>query len=162
MGPSLITIFSQWTGYLYYTKLIEHGASIQALILDPSSSALESTSRCMNENVETLRQEIEGTILRVRSICQESDAEFKGSFELRLMPVHPNYSIVLIDPDKPGKMFIEFIGYHSRLHTRPHIELTRQHDREWFEYFLGQYEELWRSSPVHSKIEQGTNSPKDA
>jgi hypothetical protein len=97
-----------------------------------------------------LRHQIEGTILSVRSMLQEENRGRAGSIELRLMDVNPNYSLVLIDPDKPdGKMFIEFIGYHSRLHTRPHIELIRQRDKEWFEYFVSQYDELRQNSTVH-------------
>jgi hypothetical protein len=33
MGPSLVNVFSQCAGYLYFTKLSEHGATIQAIIL---------------------------------------------------------------------------------------------------------------------------------
>lgn len=150
VGPSLINIFSQWAGYFYFTKLNEHGATIHAIVLDPNCSAIESTAQCMNEPVENLRKEIESSILRVKSMLQDEYGVKKGSIELRLMQANPNYGMVLIDPDKPnGRMFVEFTGYHSRLHTRPHIELTRQNDKEWFEYFLSQYHALWQHSQVH-------------
>jgi hypothetical protein len=86
----------------------------------------------------------------VQSIQQGEYGIIKeGTIELRQMQVNPNYSMVLIDPDKPnGKIFIEFIGYQMRLHDRPHIELTRQHDREWFEKYLLQYHALWQHSQI--------------
>lgn len=148
VGPSLVNIFSQYAGYLQHTKLTKHGAALQAIILDPNCSAIESTAVCMSDRIDNLRQDIENTVLRVRTMLQ--DGIGMGSIELRLMQVNPNYSLVLVDPYKScGKLFIEFIGYHSRLHTRPHIELTRQHDKEWFEYFVSQYDELWQNSGVH-------------
>lgn len=150
VGPSLINVFSQYAGYFNFTLLNEHGATIQAVILDPGCSAIESAAQCMKHPIENLRKEIESTILHVQFMLQDECGVKKGSIELRLMSANPNYSMVLIDPDKPnGKMFIEFIGYHSRLHTRPHIELSRQHDKEWFDYFTSQYQELWQNSKVH-------------
>jgi hypothetical protein len=152
MGPSLISIFSQWAGYLQHTKLNEHGATIHAIILDPNCSAIDSAAMCMTEPSENLLNDINRSMLHVKSMLQNKfgDSVKKGSIELRLMQVNPNYSMVLIDPDKPnGKIFVEFIGYQSRLHTRPHIELNRQYDEEWFEYYLSQYRALWENSSVH-------------
>lgn len=150
VGPSLINLFSHWKGYFYFTKLNEHGATIHAITLDPDCSAIESTAKCMNEPVDNLRLEIKNALLSVESMLRDEYGVKKGVIELRLMQSNPNYSMVLIDPDKPnGRMFVEFIGYHSRLHTRPHIELTRQRDKEWFDYFFSQYLALWDHSKVH-------------
>lgn len=149
VGPSLINIFSQWVGYLHHTKLNDHGAKIQALLLDPNSSALDSAAQCMNETSEDIRRDIERSINRIEALLKDNGVK-KGSIELRLMSASPNLSMVLIDPDKEnGRLFVEFIGYHSRLHTRPHLELTRKHDQEWYEYFLKQYQDLWDDSKSH-------------
>ncbi len=149
LGPTLINVFSQWAGYLYFTKLNEHGARLQFILLNPNSSVLESTAEIMNEPPENFRKDIDRSVNRVESMLRDEGIQ-NGSLELRLMSANPNMSMVLIDPDKPnGKIFVEFIGYHSRLHTRPHIELTRKQDKEWYEYFLQQYRELWEHSTSH-------------
>jgi len=150
VGPSLTSIFSELAEYFCSKKLGEHEAIIHAIILDPDCSAIESTAKCLNEPVENLRKDINYTISRVQSMQQgEYGIMKKGAIELRQMQANPNYSMVLTDPDKPnGKMSIEFIGYHTRFHDRPHIDLTRQHDREWFEYFLSQYHALWQHSQI--------------
>lgn len=149
VGPSVVNLFLPWSGYFQHTKLIEQGATIQAIILDPQSSAIETAAHCQNEPLEKLKDEIESTILGVRSILQSKDGVKNGKLELRTLPTYLNFSMVLVDPDKPsGKIIVEFIGYHSQLHNRPHIELTRSRDREWYQYFLQQYDYIYSDSDI--------------
>jgi hypothetical protein len=157
LGPTLANIFAQWSGYLLYDKLNKQGAIIQVLILNPDSPAVESAAKCMNEPLDNLRKDIARSLAYIEAWLKEGIQA--GSVEARLMSAHPNYSMVLIDPDEPhGKMFVEFIGYYSRVHLRPHIELTRQRDGKWYEYFLQQYHRIWQDSQVRLTNRQGSNA----
>jgi hypothetical protein len=142
LGPSLMSVWSR-SQYIREEKLTKQGANIRILVLDPESSAIESSAKCMNEKPENLKSDINRTI----SCVKQWKTVINGSFELREMVANPNYSMVLLDPDKPnGKIFVEFIGYDSRLDLRPHIELTRQHDYKWYSYFREQYDKLRKDS----------------
>lgn len=146
-GPTLINLFSQWAGYFQFEKLNKQGATIQAILLDPDSPAIASAAKCINEPPENVRKDIERTLSYIEIMVKDEDRA--GSIEARLMSAYPNFGMVLIDPDEPnGRMFVEFTGYCTRIHTRPHIELTRQRDGVWYEYFLQQYRKLWEDSQV--------------
>jgi len=146
LGPSVVTIFSQCTGYLIGEKLNRHGATIQVLLLDPDSPAVDWTAAWITELIpENLCRDIERTLSYVEWMIAYGIKA--GSIEVRLMRVIPNYSMVLIDPAEPnGRMFVEFIGYRSELTARPHIELQRKRDGEWYKYYYQQYCRLWEES----------------
>lgn len=158
VGPSLVNIFSQWAGYLLSTKLNEHGAQIDALVLDPTSPALESIAQCLLEPPDGLRKDIDVTLQRVKGMVggEYGGGVTKGLLNLRLLRSYPNYSMVVIDGDKAnGRIVVEFIGYQSRLHARPHVELTRERDRVWFDHYLAEYRALWRDAVPHASSDTG-------
>jgi hypothetical protein len=145
VGASLVNVFSQYARYIYTEKLKKQGAKIQVLVLDPNCSTVESAAKCLDSLPESLSVDINRTLSYVDKMMK--DGVGAGAIEVRLAPASPNFSMVLLDPDKPeGKMFVEFIGYHSTIHMRPHLELTWKQEREWYEYFLQQYRELWEDS----------------
>lgn len=152
VGPSLVNLFNQWATYFKDIKLREQGATIQAIILDPQSPAVKSAANCVNQSQDTLRNEIRNTKLLVGSILKSMAGLKKGKLELRTLSTYLNFSMVLIDPEKPnGKIFVEFIGYHAGMHNVPHIELTPSRDKEWYQFYLDQYKNIHRDSRVSLK-----------
>jgi hypothetical protein len=146
-GPTLINVFSTAAGYIHAEKLNNQGATVQILLLDPESSAINSAAKCMNESVVNLRKDIRRTLSYVETWLTAGVQS--GSVVVKLMSAHLNMGMVLLDPDEEdGRIFVEFIGYASRLHSRPHIELTRQNDAVWYEYYFKQYQKLWDDSTV--------------
>jgi hypothetical protein len=150
MGPTLINVFSQWGKYFYFEKLNKHRASIKILLIDPNCLAIDVAAKCLNEPSEHVRQDIERSLSYIEQMLK--DGVHGGSIEARVMQAYPNFGMVLIDPDDPdGCIFVEFIGYHSLLEDRPHIELTRKYDPKWYEYFSKHLYELWGDSEVRFK-----------
>lgn len=147
VGPSLVNIFNQWSEYFQDTKLREQGATIQAIILNPQSPAVESAANCVNQSFDTIKNEIETTQLRVREILESKELWKYGKLELKTFSTYLNFSMVLIDPDLPsGKIFIELIGYRAGLHNIPHVELLPSRDKKWYEFYLRQYKQIYESS----------------
>lgn len=59
--------------------------------------------------------------------------------------------MVLLDPtEQNGRIVVEYIGYRSRLDDRPHIELDPTKDRQWFDYYLNQFEQLWKAATAYT------------
>ncbi len=149
VGPSLVNLFNQWSTYFQDTKLKEHGATIQAIIIDPQSPAVESAANCINQLPDTIKSEIENTKLIVGSILKNRNGSKKGKLELRTLSTNLNFTMVLVDPEMPqGKIIVEFIGYHAGLHNLPHIELTRSRDGQWYQFFLQQYNHIYEDSKM--------------
>lgn len=149
VGPTLVTLFNQYSAYFRDTKLRAHGAKIQAVILNPKSAAIESAANCIDQPLGKIKAEIENTKLSVSSILEYKGGLKNGKIELRLLSTNLNFSMVLVDPETSnGKIFVEFIGYHAGLHSVPHIELTRSKDKEWYEFFLQQYHQIYQDSEL--------------
>jgi len=130
----------------FHEKLNEkEGVCIRVLVIDPECQAARSAADCTLDNLGGIKSDIERTILRVKHIIDKGVG--KGSIELRLMEVAPGYSMIIIDPEKPdGQISVEFIGYKTPTDKRPHIELIKQRDNYWFNFFLMQYNMLWEKS----------------
>ena len=151
-GLSLINVISRLEAY-FHKKLIEDEARIRFLLIDPEWSALKSVADCMLDTEKGIRNYIELSVERIEHIAEKWDGN--GEIELRLLKVAPGYSMVLIDPEKPyGRIFVEFIGYGSPILERPHIELTRQRDFPWYEYFLKQYNDLWKAHEQNCRVKK--------
>lgn len=151
-GPTLINLFSQWSAYLQSEKLDNHGTTIQVILPNPNSS-IKALAKWINEPPENTQRDIERTLSYIELIVKNGIKA--GSIEARLIDFFPNFSMVLIDPDEPhGKIFVEFIGYGTKLHSRPHLELTKQRDGQWYEYFFQQYHNLWKDSQtkINNKV----------
>ena len=149
VGPTLVFLFNDFSDYFRDIKLSKHGATIQAIILDAESSAVESAAKCIDLPLEKIKREIEDTKLFVSSILQTKGGLKDGKIELRTLSTSLNFSMVLIDPEMPnGKIFVEFIGYHAGVRNSPHIELIRSRDEKWYEHFLQQYNHIHEDSEV--------------
>ncbi|MBU7011697.1 MAG: hypothetical protein HXS46_13500 [Theionarchaea archaeon] len=140
-GISLINVMSQLEED-FKVKLRDEGVNIRLLVIDPKSPAARLAADCTCDTLKGIRSDISRSILRASNIVKNGVGN--GTIELRCMKVAPGYSMVLTDPKKyKGRILVEFIGYKSHTRDRPHIELTRQRDCPWYEYFLKQYETLW-------------------
>lgn len=149
VGPSLVSLFNDNKLYFQDVKLKEHKATIQAIIMDPQSPAIKSAENCVNQPPDTIKAEIKMTIKNVHSILDNLVGTTNGKLELKTLPTYLNFSMVLIDPDMPnGKIIIEFIGYRTGLHNIPHIELTPFKDKDWYQFFLQQYNNIYTDSKI--------------
>lgn len=149
VGPSLIDVLSHWES-LMQSQTKDEGIEIQAIVLDPDPECLatEFTARCMKRTPGSLRSDIDSAFSHVDSIRNEAKVGIQhGRIDLKLSTIGLNCSMLLVNPDEQnGKIFVEFTGYQPKFDKYPHIELTRQRDYEWYEYFLDQYKAIWRDS----------------
>jgi hypothetical protein len=149
MGSSLVSIFlGGYNQYLREEKLNKQSSSIQILLLDKQSTALDVVAECVALSRDRVLNDISASLDSIAHTFDEGIT--RGSLEVRLMPTYPGYNMTIVDPNEPyGKMFVEFIGYRSGARNRPHIELIRQRDGHWYEFFLQQYINLWDASKVY-------------
>jgi hypothetical protein len=139
VGTSSINIISQWGAFLYQEKIVKQGATVHFLVLD-----LDSPDTTLSVQTEDVRADIVRalSILKTMSTSQVSGG---GKLDVKLSKYAPKFSMILIDPfEKTGKIYVEFIGYGlSPIHRRPHFEVNKTEDGDWYEYFLYQYQQIW-------------------
>lgn len=132
VGISLVNIVSRYGSDLK-KKVVEKGGKVTLIFLDPNSNALDASAFWLRETEESVREDIEYTIGRLEKLG-------KHGFELNMVKSLPGYSMVLIDPDKEkGKIIVEFHTYLAGLNERPHIKLSKNNHKEWYEFFKEQF-----------------------
>jgi hypothetical protein len=68
------------------------------------------------------------------------------NIEIRLANFLPTCSFVILDGKQSnGEMYIELYGYKISTRDRLHVHLKRIDDKDSFDFFLHQFEEMWRN-----------------
>lgn len=94
---------------------------------------------------QDLLEEIQNTRTRFSRIERW---EKKAKFEYRQLDFSPGCSIVIIDPHRAtGVAIVELYGWRlNSVAERMSVEIAAAESPRWFEYWVNQYEALWRDA----------------
>ncbi|HBG74918.1 MAG: hypothetical protein A2X25_07545 [Chloroflexi bacterium GWB2_49_20] len=141
VGVSGISIFVNHLGF-FEQKFIS-GCKLRFILLDPESPSLQTWN--LMSKVTTTETDIKSALELLKGLVRAKKA--KGKCEIRLLKVYVPFGLLISDPYKDnGQMNVEFYTYKTTLSDRPHIQLSRTHDRQWFEFYVKQFEEIWSDS----------------
>jgi hypothetical protein len=130
----------------YFEGKMRAGCKLRFLLLDPESPSVVAWN--LMSKISSAKQDIELTLGTLR-ILLKMEKTTAGKCEVRLSQSALPFGIAAFDPSKElGSMTVELQTYKKTLGERPHIELIRQKDAHWFEFFESQYEQLWADSAV--------------
>ncbi|ACY96982.1 MULTISPECIES: hypothetical protein [Thermomonospora] len=103
------------------------------------------TLRCVVEHLQTMAQ-----------------WPVNGEFGYRLFGFNPGFSLLAIDPhQRGGILIVEFHGVRNEsISSRMHIVLTRARDGHWYDYWLEQFEHIWRNARVPAALSSGVHRPE--
>ena len=130
------------------------GCSIRLLIIDPDSQALEEadyrsdlgTVASYRKTLENTFRDISNLLRRWESDAQNGEASMRGRLSVRLMPHVPSFGIKAFDAKRPnGTLFVEIYPHQTPTRS-PTFELTAQNDGEWYQYFVTQFDRLWKEA----------------
>ncbi len=63
---------------------------------------------------------------------------------VRLIPYAPSFGMVNLDTrKKQGIVFVEIYPHKYGYNTPPTFYLTAENDKDWYAYFVGQFEQMW-------------------
>jgi hypothetical protein len=142
-GPSLVNIVGTWSDHIF--ERVRKGGDLRILVVDPGTPYLNLLTEYLDVEPALIKADIRRTIIYCKELVHSGIGQ--GKLEMRLISMNPGYSMVITDPTGPyGEMIVEYIGYHSFLHGRPHLELKAARDGRWFAYYLQQFEALWNSA----------------
>jgi hypothetical protein len=150
-APTGINLLSPQTCDIIRTTLLDSPEGVvRVAVLDPDAlTSVEYATRQLDDSLDYPPQlflsSLQATIRQLRRL---TSVRSRGSFAYRLLNFSPGFSLVAIDPGKRhGVLIVEFHGFHNELtSTRMHIELTRDSSEQWYEYWLGQFDRIWRAA----------------
>lgn len=123
-----------------FERLLAEGCNFRIILLDPSSSALQTWDMMMK--ISTTRSDIQTSLQWLQELMLAN--EYKGKCEIKLSPVFLPFSISVVDPGKDNaSMVVEFYTYKTTFADRPHIQISPSSDKRWFDFFVAQFEQVW-------------------
>jgi hypothetical protein len=128
----------------FFEQKMKDGCKLRFLLLDHESQA----SHLFNliSKVPDVQADIEQTLKSLELLIR-MEQTCEGKCEVRLSQVFLAFGLAAFDPDKDtGLMNVEMYAYRRTLGERPHFILTRARDSKWFDFYRGQYEQLWADS----------------
>jgi hypothetical protein len=134
---------------------IENGLQIRILLMKPSSSSVDMAAfRSNNSNVDDLNTDLRSNLSRLLNLASKN---VSGKVEVRYVNYLPPYTITCCDPQLiNGHMFVRLSSFRVPNQIRPTFELTSANDKYWFNFFVEQFESVWREAesvdPNHIKI----------
>lgn len=129
--------------------MIRQGVELRVLIFDPEGEHLPIFAEQLRTPPDQVMREIKTVI----GLCEDlvDSGLGVGSLELRLTSMMPGFSMVIFNPEiQNGQMVVEYIGYRSRLDDRPHFDLDSANDRQWFDYYINQFNKLWSAATPYA------------
>ena len=120
---------------------------IRAVILDPASLTLvETASRQLTGEyaAQPFGDSLNATFAKLNRMASWPTA---GRLAFRLLDLSPGFSLVALDPrGRDGLVIVEFHGFHNESSSsRMHLRIKRVEDPQWFEYWIDQFERIWKA-----------------
>ncbi|MFD8652696.1 MULTISPECIES: hypothetical protein [Streptomyces] len=151
LAPSAVNLLSPDTISALRTGMLSRrGSVVRILVLDPDQEhavqiAEQQLDSSLRFPIQSLRPSIRATLDKLRLM---SGWHVTGSLEWRLLDLSPGFSLVAIDPgERQGVLILEIHGYHGdSVSSRMHLELRREDDPRWHNYWADQFEALWNAS----------------
>jgi hypothetical protein len=146
-GASLVTLLGSHQHHL--EMLIKtQGTSVKVIILKNDAPSVESAASCLDCGISELAEEITLSEKIIDGIAKNVKGA-RGKIELREILYHPNYTLAIVDAEKPdGYITVEYTGYKEKAYNRPHIQLYKNNeaDRNWFELYVNDFNSLWNNA----------------
>jgi hypothetical protein len=141
VGVSGISVLVNDLGFL--EQKIKTGCKLRFILLDPNSPSVQTWN--LLASVTTTERDICTALEYLKGLMQIKNA--RGKCEVRLSKVYPPYALLISDPNEnTGVMNVEFYTYKTTFSDRPHVQLSRQQNQHWFDFFRGQFEQIWSDS----------------
>jgi len=153
-GVSLTTTLNKQFSNL--RERLKEGAKIRLLVIDPDSLAVQMSAQRSEapDDVDYYRTRLEATFRDIEYL-HKSWTEYQsqgspskgGSVAVRLLSYAPSFGIISFDANRTnGIVFVEVYPHSYGYKSPPTFELTPQRDGIWYDYFVGQFDEMWKGA----------------
>lgn len=152
-APSAANVLNEQTGELLRKNVLGHRkGKVRIVVLDPEEeSAVAFAVRQLDESLEYQRRDFPtdlGSV--VAELRRMARWDVEGEFGFRFLPYNPGFSLVVLNRHQvDGVVIVEVHGFQNETTAkRMHLELTRQADPRWFEYWVTQFDHIWAKARV--------------
>ena len=123
----------------------EERKNYRIIAVDPEAKHLMKTITASSVTHPTVEKRTDFARFAVRHL-EELHLACPENIEIRLANFLPTCSIVILDGKQSnGEMYIELYGYKISTRARLHFHLKSTDDKDAFDFFLHQFEEMWRN-----------------
>jgi hypothetical protein len=145
------------TQFAVLRERLKAGGNLRFLIIDPESQAIDMSAQRSVNPKDTIyyQRRLESTFADLtylykfnedlKSSLKKDNAV--GSISVRLLSYAPSFGIISLDEKaKQGIVRVEIYPHKFGFRTPPSFVLTPDNDKEWYNYFIEQYEQMWKTS----------------
>ena len=136
---------------------LQNGAKLRFLIIDPESQAIDMSAQRSVNPKDTIyyQRRLESTFADLTYLYKFNE-DLKGSkkkateignISVRMLSYAPSFGIISLDAkSKQGIVRVELYPHKFGFKTPPSFMLTPENDKEWYSYFIEQFEQMWKTS----------------
>jgi hypothetical protein len=148
-GASLFRLSSEYLGL--FDKLLDNNCKIKLLLLDPESYSARIVAKNIVYEINDFEVYKSYIISSLNSFSKLKD-KYGDRIQIRISEYLPSYSLLGTNCSLPsGKVMVEFYVHKVPTRERPHIEVFRNLDSNWFDFYCGQFSSLWNDSKDYNK-----------
>jgi hypothetical protein len=136
---------------------LQGGAKLRFLIVDPESQAINMSAQRSVNPKDTIyyQRRLESTFADLTYLYKFNEdlkkAKKKGSttgdISVKMLSYAPSFGIISFDAStKQGIVRVEMYPHKFGFKTSPSFMLTLENDKEWYSYFIEQFEQMWKTS----------------
>lgn len=149
-APSAINLLSTENCTALREFVLDKGSGdVRIAVLDPgNTAAVDLAIRHLDAAAYPLQSFREVLATSVKQLRKMAGWTVAGNFTYRFADYNPGFGLVAINPShRDGRIIVEFHGYGTdSIGSRMHISLTRADSDHWFQYWLDQFEQLWKAA----------------
>jgi hypothetical protein len=135
------------------------GVDIRIMIIDPESEAAQMWATRIGEQNRgnTRRDKVKPVMQELRTLVNEyvdyrnsSNTSGVGNFSICLLPYAPSYGIFSFNHKRTNpQIFVEiYVHKHVSHQQPPTFELKPDKDGNWYDYFVQEFDLMWRTGRV--------------
>lgn len=127
---------------------LQAGLEARFLIMKPSSDAVRMAAfRTRDADIDRLNHTLRTNLMHLADLVKRKPP---GKLTVRVADYLPPWYLAAVDPHRSsGYMLVRLNSFRDPDASRPTFDLTVANDREWFQFFVEQFEAVWRvSEPV--------------
>lgn len=124
---------------------LQRGLDAKFIFVEPFSEAARMHAfRNRHQSEDEVNTILQTQFSRLRSLAKLAPP---GKLEVRVINYLPPFNIYAFDPQSAsGKMYVRIMTFRSSSDARPVLELTYADDKQLFEFFIEQFNLIWKES----------------
>lgn len=117
------------------------GGRVRVIVLNDAPETVKWSSIQLDDNLD-LGQTLKSSLATLGKLASSP------GFSYRKLPANPGFSLVIVNPASMGGYVIfESHGFKDEnIADRMHIVISRRESPQWFEYWIGRFDEMWNAA----------------